>query len=400
MNKLCCLIVVFSIYLNNANSQWINLNSGTTKTLNDIKVLNEDTIIIVGDSGLVLKTIDGGLNWNQYSANINERLLSVDFLNDSIGIAVIENGLLRSNNGGITWVPYQNLPVNSSFRDVELINDSIILVAGSFTYGNIIKSFDSGQSWIVDSLPTVFGFLKLTTAVGFANDSTWYAADQAADIFKTTNKGKSWQLKNLYNSTSAIERLQVVNDTMVFAVGNTPNCTDCFFSSIDGGNNWYSNYKMGFDLYFFHTGMGYFLNGKVISKSLDYGINYFDQRIMGLDTFLIAIKFANENIGYAVGNHGTILKTLNGGITNLNDLSNAAKSLNIYPNPITNELYIKTNSNQSKEIILYDITSRKLLQETFSNSTTLNTTQLANGIYIYEVRNKNGVLKQGKVIKE
>lgn len=72
----------------------------------------------------------------------------------------------------------------------------------------------------------------------------------------------------------------------------------------------------------------------------------------------------------------------------------------LYPNPITNELNIKTNINQPTVITLYDITSRKLLQETFTTTTTLNTTQLASGIYIYEVRNKNGVLKQGKVIKE
>ncbi|MEP7169801.1 MAG: T9SS type A sorting domain-containing protein, partial [Bacteroidota bacterium] len=74
--------------------------------------------------------------------------------------------------------------------------------------------------------------------------------------------------------------------------------------------------------------------------------------------------------------------------------------VNIYPNPVYNELNIKMDNIELSEIILYDLTSRKLLQQKFTNSVTLNTEQLAKGIYIYEVRNKNGVIKKGKVVKE
>ncbi|MFI5219893.1 MAG: T9SS type A sorting domain-containing protein [Bacteroidia bacterium] len=70
-----------------------------------------------------------------------------------------------------------------------------------------------------------------------------------------------------------------------------------------------------------------------------------------------------------------------------------------YPNPFSSFLSIK-GTNQNGEIILYDITSRKLLQQKFTNSISLNTEQFAKGIYLYEVRNKNGVIKKGKVVKE
>jgi hypothetical protein len=75
-------------------------------------------------------------------------------------------------------------------------------------------------------------------------------------------------------------------------------------------------------------------------------------------------------------------------------------SCNIFPNPVTHKLNVTLNSNDLSEIILYDITSRKLLQQTFINAVTLNTVRLAKGIYIYEVHNKNGVVKKGKVVKE
>ena len=48
----------------------------------------------------------------------------------------------------------------------------------------------------------------------------------------------------------------------------------------------------------------------------------------------------------------------------------------------------------------HDIASRKLLQQKFTNAVSLNTEQLAKGVYLYEVRNKNGVIKKGKVVKD
>ena len=61
---------------------------------------------------------------------------------------------------------------------------------------------------------------------------------------------------------------------------------------------------------------------------------------------------------------------------------------------------IKVNDNHTSEFVLYDIASRKLLELTFVKSTTINTNQFAKGIYLYEVRNKNGVIKKGKVVKD
>ncbi|HKR04968.1 MAG TPA: T9SS type A sorting domain-containing protein [Bacteroidia bacterium] len=74
--------------------------------------------------------------------------------------------------------------------------------------------------------------------------------------------------------------------------------------------------------------------------------------------------------------------------------------VNVYPNPMSNKLNIINSTNITSEIILYDITSRKLLQQKFTNTISLNTEQFIKGIYIYEVRNKSGVIKKGKLVKE
>lgn len=81
-------------------------------------------------------------------------------------------------------------------------------------------------------------------------------------------------------------------------------------------------------------------------------------------------------------------------------ITNPQSAITISPNPFSDKIIITNKNNEEGEILLYDIASRKLLQQQFTNSTSLNTEQLAKGIYIYEVRNKNGVIKKGKVVKE
>ncbi len=77
-------------------------------------------------------------------------------------------------------------------------------------------------------------------------------------------------------------------------------------------------------------------------------------------------------------------------------------NIEVYPNPVSSFLNVKVNGNEGEfsEIVLYDLTSHKLIQEKFIGSCSLNIKQLANGIYIYEVINKNGSRKKGKVVKD
>jgi hypothetical protein len=83
------------------------------------------------------------------------------------------------------------------------------------------------------------------------------------------------------------------------------------------------------------------------------------------------------------------------GIDLLNDLS----TWRIYPNPCTDKITVITNNPFPSQIILYDATAKKCLQESFKNSVTLNTELLAKGIYFYEIFNESGMVKRGKVIK-
>lgn len=78
----------------------------------------------------------------------------------------------------------------------------------------------------------------------------------------------------------------------------------------------------------------------------------------------------------------------------------AKSEVNIYPNPFFDNINIKTNENELTEIVFYDVTSRRVIDSHFTNLISFNTNQLAKGIYFYEVRNKDGLISTGKVVKQ
>ncbi len=76
------------------------------------------------------------------------------------------------------------------------------------------------------------------------------------------------------------------------------------------------------------------------------------------------------------------------------------EELSIFPNPFENTISIRVKSSSLSEVTLYDITSRKIKGQSFQDAVILNTEQLAKGIYFYEISSKNGITKNGKLIKE
>jgi Secretion system C-terminal sorting domain len=72
----------------------------------------------------------------------------------------------------------------------------------------------------------------------------------------------------------------------------------------------------------------------------------------------------------------------------------------LFPNPFSDRLNISVKSSGYVVVNLYDIYSRNLFRKLFEISTSINTEQLAKGIYYYDVRNKNEVITKGVIIKD
>ncbi len=75
-------------------------------------------------------------------------------------------------------------------------------------------------------------------------------------------------------------------------------------------------------------------------------------------------------------------------------------SVSVFPNPVNQKLTVTTGVNEVCEIIVFDVTSQVMKQQSFTSSVVLNTEALAKGVYFYEVRTKKGIIKTGKIVKE
>lgn len=82
------------------------------------------------------------------------------------------------------------------------------------------------------------------------------------------------------------------------------------------------------------------------------------------------------------------------------DDENSTRGLKIYPNPFTDNLTVETNNNLKSQIIIYNILSQKTKEQTFKNSCKINTEQFGKGVYLFEIKDQNGLLKNGKIIKK
>jgi len=71
----------------------------------------------------------------------------------------------------------------------------------------------------------------------------------------------------------------------------------------------------------------------------------------------------------------------------------------VYPNPFNDKLIFNLHSSEQSEVILYDVTYRKVLEQIFINNVTLGTESLHSGLYFYEIRNDKKIISKGKVVK-
>ncbi len=153
-------------------------------------------------------------------------------------------------------------------------------------------------------------------------------------------------------------------------------------------------------------------NTGFITDTLNWTLISGDYTATGGESYIIIGNFKNDNNTTTVIVDSTAIwinayyyfddvsliriPTCNTGINEQNE--NIAA--NLFPNPVIDKLNVSINNNELSEIIIYSIASQILFQQKFTNSTTINTEQLAKGLYIYEVRSRSGLCKKGKFVKD
>ena len=120
------------------------------------------------------------------------------------------------------------------------------------------------------------------------------------------------------------------------------------------------------------------------------------------------VNLPGEITSFGEDVNGELYITNGSSVSKLVDTSLSTPSLNesevtIFPNPATNELYIKNNNNLAlQNISIADLTGKVVFNQDIQNidSNAVNISSLAKGMYLVTLETQSGLTATSKIIKQ
>ena len=381
---------------------WIQQNSGTTRNLYGVFFVDSLTGWVVGDSGTILFTNDGGNTWNTQSSPVNYPLTAIVMLNDTVGYISVGDtssasstgAVLKTVDGGNTW-SLIDPGTSNALLDIDFVDENTgwVLGASGSSGATILKTSDGGATWVSQG-SSIFGWFygvnAVSADVAYVTGVTFWPS-QMGVIYGTTDGGASWNDQTPGTPPFLREIFFVSSDTG-FCVGDQ----GAIFSTTDAGNTWTSlsgGTNVDFDgIYFVNSQLGYISGGGgTIIKTSDGGVT-FNPETTGVAAHLHDIFFVDNSLGWAVGNGGVIIKKVSSS-TYISENSNEENEIKIFYKH--DEIWISLNSVYGTFMMLkvFD-NSGRLVQENLLNiESGLNTLRvrslLNSGMYIGVIYFKN-----------
>lgn len=168
-------------------------NWSTTETfvgLNAVYVVNSELAYIAGNQGVIYKTINSGLTWDSINTGNASNLMSIFFVNDTIGFACSSDIIIKTTDGGYNWSATN---INAGFLDkVFFPSDSVGYCktrgGASVSSFEVYKTYDQGYSWnLISTIPS--GMLQMS--MFFSDKNVGYVVGQFS-VFKTIDGGLGW----------------------------------------------------------------------------------------------------------------------------------------------------------------------------------------------------------------
>jgi photosystem II stability/assembly factor-like uncharacterized protein len=139
---------------------------------------------VVGFSGIILRTTNGGVNWNLQTSGSTNHLMAVSFTDANNGTAVGFSGtILRTTNGGANWNA-QTSGVTAALNGVSFTdanNGTVACESGS----TILRTTNGGVNWN----PQTSGTNNFLYAVSCTDANNGTVVGSAGTILHTTNGG-------------------------------------------------------------------------------------------------------------------------------------------------------------------------------------------------------------------
>ena len=384
----------------NGGLNWNLLNSRVINyNITRIIALDSLTLYALAPNKYLLKTTNGGNNWILKDTNSwnNYSLKSIFFLNNYTGWIGCNNGrIIKTTNGSNSWSSY-SLQSNDFIKNIKFFSTGKGYLLDSAN--RFYSSSNFGDNWNY-----IFKLNDSTINFKFPDESTGYAYTKKS-IYKTTNSGINWIIINIVNINQDICNLEFCNSTFGYKIELwgapvPPYSSINTLYTTNGGINWTVSYSLSYndatsDIYFVNQNIFYFSNDDgYISMTSNSGLNWSNQHIA--NSKINSIATFNKDI-WVAGDNGIILKgsqMVPIGIRNTNAIIPDYFSLSQnYPNPFNPTTNIKYQITQNKLVTLkiFDILGKEiatLINEKQSPGTyevNWDASAFPSGVYFYKL---------------
>lgn len=425
-NKSNYLLPIMLLLASIAHSQsitWETLNTGTTKTINDIYFLDTDTGYLVGNDYLFKKTVDGGDTWLDLQVpTIGEaeggngdivavnRQIGSPFGGLGTGIILIWKQPLFTvitSDDGETYT--ENFGADSPVCEARGLNVTpendgngyvqLTVFGKSCMDGGAFSYFLDGPFSIYDSDDNYFGDGGGYTSMDVnPNNSNFILGHEDGNLLIHNN---------LFNARDTVFLDTTGVGAVAYAGGNvwyaaTSEIYYSMYKSLDDGltfevdPTWYPTffYPRFRAMDFLENGIGLAgaesngIYGVIIVQSGgEWSYYYADKPIN-------TVAILADGTAFAAGENGLLMRSaepITVGVKEI-ELNN---SIDIYPNPANTTVQLSNTGNSTiKEITLMD-NSGRILKSYPAGTTTLDLSSFAPSLYFVRIRtNKGAVVKK------
>ncbi len=173
----------------NAGENWV-IQSTSSGWASDIKFLDNLNGYILLENA-VLKTTDGGINWQNHTVASGLKLTKFEFLDVNTGWAVgattgsINTVIYKTIDGGLNWTLQGPTVANQNFNRIFMLDVNNGWVVGSG--GLIYNTSNGGTTWTAQASGTT----NVLKSVYFADNSKGWAVG-FNKVLETTDGGATW----------------------------------------------------------------------------------------------------------------------------------------------------------------------------------------------------------------
>lgn len=412
-------ILIFSVLVVtqqlSAQTTWYPINSGTNAHLRAIDFPSETVGYAAGDSGVMLKTIDGGETWNPINyTGIGplsgfETFSDIDFVDELNGIVVVSNnanGSYKSADGGLSWtadVTTSNMCYKHCAYPISA-DDWFLGGAGCFQSAMVDHRTSSGWTFGTMNYDS-FNPSEYVVQMDFSGN-IGLAAMNGIYMLRSTDSGATWDTIPT-GVTGVLTSVHFVDAQTAYAGYDDNGFGFGILVSYDAGLTWAQDINSATFMYPAFLSVTSAANGDVYSgaRSSNMGEAIIFELEGGVWNFTWVGQAINDmesygdDVTFGVGDSGLIVVNQDFSILGLHE-NTIDEGIQAFPNPTKDFVSLPIDAASNPNFVVFNLNGeeQEVEIEQTSTFTIFNLSELPNGIYLLKV-NSEELTQTHRIVK-